>query len=545
MAAPQIIKTPTWGNNDVSLAKMLAVWATSALVNGILVAAFFLIFSFVDKATAGTKEEKTEIKTKNEVEDAPVEKDLTVTDIGQDATKELNYLNDNIKDVSVPGPVDVTAAPGIVNAEIAAPKNISPPPGSGFGTGMAPLDPNASGIGSMAGTAGGMGGFYQAGGYAGRSGSTRQKMRAEGGGTDASEAAVGLGLRWLALHQAADGHWGLHNFNRHYRTAPLGDPKGKLLPYNAGAEITNTTRNNDTAGTAFGLLPFLAAGITTKPSKDNVNKIDYSRGVKAAVEWMMRRQVQTSAERGYYGGDQYSHALATIAMCEAYGLTSDPRIKMSAQMGINYIVLAQHEGGGWRYSPKTAGDTSVTGWKLMALKSGQMAGLTVPKRTFKLVEAYLDSCESSDKGGYGYVPNSGESPAMTAVGALCRQYLGVNPRNKSLIKSVEKIGAVGPASGNLYFTYYATQVMHHMGGDAWDKWNKGPKGDGKGGVRDTFIAQQDKGAGGKAQLEGSFRGDDHVGGRLGATSLSLLSLEVYYRHLPLYRRDAGVMKPDK
>jgi hypothetical protein len=28
------------------------------------------------------------------------------------------------------------------------------------------------------------------------------------------------------------------------------------------------------------------------------------------------------------------------------------------------------------------------------------------------------------------------------------------------------------------------------------------------------------------------------------TSLTLLTLEVYYRHLPLYRRDLGVMKKD-
>ena len=30
-----------------------------------------------------------------------------------------------------------------------------------------------------------------------------------------------------------------------------------------------------------------------------------------------------------------------------------------------------------------------------------------------------------------------------------------------------------------------------------------------------------------------------------ATSLSLLTLEVYYRHLPLYRRDAGLAKESK
>ncbi|MFQ3592253.1 MAG: hypothetical protein SNJ82_03570, partial [Gemmataceae bacterium] len=169
------------------------------------------------------------------------------------------------------------------------------------------------------------------------------------------------------------------------------------------------------------------------------------------------------------------------------------------------------------------------------------AGLTVPKSALKKAEAFLNSCESSDKGGYSYLPGSGETPAMTAVGALCRQYMGVSPRNASLLASINKIKRLPPAkTSNIYYLYYATQVMHHMGGEVWDFWNNGPSG--KDGIRDVLIARQDKGLGGKPMQAGSFKGDDHVGGRLGATSLSLLSLEVYYRHLPLYRRDAGMMK---
>jgi len=162
----------------------------------------------------------------------------------------------------------------------------------------------------------------------------------------------------------------------------------------------------------------------------------------------------------------------------------------------------------------------------------------------KLVEKYLDSCESSSKGGYGYVPGSGETPAMTAVGLLCRQYLGVNPRNPGLLAGIEKLKASPPGkTGNLYYEYYATQVMHHMGGETWEFWNLGP--DRKMGIRDSLIAKQDKGAGNRQAQAGTWAGDEHVGGRLGATSLSLLTLEVYYRHLPLYRRDTGVMKEMK
>jgi hypothetical protein len=87
----------------------------------------------------------------------------------------------------------------------------------------------------------------------------------------------------------------------------------------------------------------------------------------------------------------------------------------------------------------------------------------------------------------------------------------------------------------MYYEYYATQVMHHMGGDAWQFWNLGPAGTGKGGIRDTLIARQDTGAGGRPGQKGSWEGSPHVGGRLGATALGLLTLQIYYRYPRLTR----------
>src|SRR5205823_4456771 len=80
---------------------------------------------------------------------------------------------------------------------------------------------------------------------------------------------------------------------------------------------------------------------------------------------------------GSFGGGMYAHGLAAIAMCEAYGMTSDPVLRGSAQRAIDFIRAAQSDNGGWRYQPREGGDTSVVGWQVMALKSGQMAGLIV------------------------------------------------------------------------------------------------------------------------------------------------------------------------
>jgi hypothetical protein len=58
-----------------------------------------------------------------------------------------------------------------------------------------------------------------------------------------------------------------------------------------------------------------------------------------------------------------------------------------------------------------------------------------------------------------------------------------------------------------------------------------------------LLKRQDKSTG---PMGGSWSsaGDAHggAGGRLMNTSLSLLCLEVYYRHLPLYYRESGEKK---
>jgi hypothetical protein len=73
--------------------------------------------------------------------------------------------------------------------------------------------------------------------------------------------------------------------------------------------------------------------------------------------------------------------------------------------------------------------------------------------------------------------------------------------------------------------------MHHFGGSAWKQWNDK--------MRDYLVKTQDT----TGPNNGSWNsaGDPHAGsgGRLMSTSLSLLTLEVYYRHLPLYYRDSG------
>jgi len=485
----------------------------SVLFHVVLFGVFFLL---IPASKADTEfEKKSELPPVNTDAADDLKKDpFLTTDVdpaAQEFDTDINYNVDRKAEVSVPGTVNPDQAVGIMDGDKNTPPVNLPAPG-GFGNkgqGGAP-DFGTMGNSNAVGELGGYGprGMALAGTFYGRSGATREKSLREGGGTGASEAAVARGLQWLARNQFPDGSWRLDgNFQ----------DKGS---------------NNDIAGTAFGLLPLLAAGKTHKQSKDN----PYDKPIEKALMFLIRKQDKRT---GNFGGGMYGHGLAAIAMCEAYGMTQDPLLRRPAQMCINFIVSAQHDGGGWRYAPNQAGDTSVTGWHIMALKSGQMAGLDVPEVTMRKAMRYLNSCCDTANEGYGYT-GPGSTPTMSAVGLLCRQYLEAwGPQNIRLIKGIDnhlKPMMANGASRNIYFFYYATQVMHHFGGDAWKAWN--------GKMRDFLVKSQE--ADNKSPNFGSWSsaGDPHgsAGGRLMITSLNLLTLEVYYRHLPLYYREAGAGK---
>jgi hypothetical protein len=183
----------------------------------------------------------------------------------------------------------------------------------------------------------------------------------------------------------------------------------------------------------------------------------------------------------------------------------------------------------------------VVGWQVMGLKSAMMAGIYVDHGIFELAKQWLKSCSSGAYGGqFCYTPGQGATPTMSAVGLLCHQYLGTQ-RNDPLMTE-----GIGVLMGNLpdnnarslYYWYYATQVMHNVPGPEWDNWNRR--------MRKALIESQVK----EKCAAGSWDPDkpskdpwSEPGGRIMVTSLACLTLEVYYRYLPLYQLDAGTAAP--
>jgi hypothetical protein len=345
------------------------------------------------------------------------------------------------------------------------------------------------------------------GGLGGRSPERRAQLVGSGGGSAASEDAVERGLKWLLAHQHEDGGW---HFN-------FDGPPCENLCRNPGNETSTT------AATALALLPFYGAGYTHKEGRyaDQVNRGLYYLGTKMIIT-PQGGDLEDSADRGGI----YAQGLATIVLCEAYAMSKDPNLRPYAQQAVNYILYCQDKrGGGWRYFPGQAGDTSVSGWQLMALKSAIMAGLEVPSQTFFLANKFLDSVQNEKGAYYGYTLSSNGGTTTTSVGLLCRMYLGWGRNHPGLVAGAAGLDKLGPSETNLYLDYYATQVLYHRGGPAWERWNKK--------MRDYLIATQAT----EGHENGSWYFQDYhddKGGRLLNTALAILTLEVYYRYLPLY-----------
>ncbi len=332
------------------------------------------------------------------------------------------------------------------------------------------------------------------------------------GGTAETEAAVKAALKWLADNQSADGRWDPRVHGAGKETNVLGRDR-----QNAGSKA-------DSAVTGLALLAFLAAGHTHLDGP-------YREDVRRGLEYLIRIQAADGNLAGQAASFEfmYSHAMATFALSEAYGMTHDARLREPVSRAIGYTVRAQDSsGGGWRYRPGDAGDTSQLGWQLMALKSAELAGIPIPDSTRQGIIRYLQSVASGDYGGRAsYRPGEQTTRSMTAEALVCWQFLGLPRQNPACNEAGDFLLGELPGDGmsNLYYWYYGTLGMYQLRGIHWQRWNEA--------MRSAVVGRQvhegpQAGSWGTNDLWGGH------GGRVYTTALATLTLEVYYRFLPLY-----------
>ena len=345
------------------------------------------------------------------------------------------------------------------------------------------------------------------------------------GGSEGTESAVQGALRWLKRAQSSDGHWDADNWT-HIAKHP-NEPGG----HNAG------DARYDVGLTGLALLAFLGNGHTHRFGY-------FKRTVSKGLRWLQKHQKPNGAI-GFEEGETeeiYNHAIATMALCEAFAVSRDFRLKKYAQKAVDYCIKAQNPGQGWKYGVKPGNnDTSVTGWMVLALKAAKTGGIKVPPQAFEGAQNWFKRVTAPDGavgyqragGGSSYIPaNKGkydETQCMTAVSVICRIFTGENP-SESAIKKGAGLLASGPPSWpskseirkcNFYYWYYGTYAMFQVGGSKWKDWNKK--------MQKSLLPNQCTGG----PEDGSWPPVGEwciAGGRVYATAINALTLEIYYRY---------------
>ena len=331
------------------------------------------------------------------------------------------------------------------------------------------------------------------------------------GGTASATASVDAALIWLASTQEDDGSW---------------DPSrwgGGLEAKVAGHDREGAGIGANTGITGLALLAFLGNGQSHLEGT-------YRTNVQRGLEYLLRSQ----AADGNLAGParkfakMYCHGMASLALSEALAMTGDTRILPYVEKAVQFTVKAQHPiSGGWRYQPGDMGDMSQFGWQVMALKSASLAGVPVPQKTREGMLHFLQRCEQGIHGGLAsYQPGERPSRSMTAEALACRYFLDLAPDESLVNEAATYLMGEMPQSGiaNEYYWYYATLALYQTQGPKWTSWNEALQ-------RELLKRQRSDG-----HLAGSWDPDTvwgGYGGRVYTTAMATLSLEVYYRYLPL------------
>ncbi|MHC4822014.1 MAG: prenyltransferase/squalene oxidase repeat-containing protein [Planctomycetota bacterium] len=376
-----------------------------------------------------------------------------------------------------------------------------------------PLDgPGTNGDIGIGGNAGGGPGF----------GGGRINLRGSQGGT--IRKATDAGLEWLSNHQAPHGAWDCDGFQARCKKNICGG-HGKSL-YDVGVS-------------GLSLLAFLGAGETHRAGS-------YKHVVRNGLKYLKGSQ---DAE-GCFGARTsnhftYNHGIAALAMAEAYGMTMSPLFKSSAQNGINFVTKCQNPYLAWRYGVKPQdNDTSVTGWMVMALKSGKMAGLDVDPDSFEGAVRWLDKVTEPEYGRAGYTARGNgparpqelmdkfptdKSESLTAVAVLSRIFCGADEKDEYVRKGADLMLRSLPvwdeASGSIdhYYWYYGTLAMFQVGGKHWEAWKTAMEPS----ILENQHLKQGDDRYGSWDPVGPWGPD---GGRVYSTAVNVLNLEVYYRY---------------
>ena len=495
------------------VARIVPAWLISFAVH----ATIGLIFSMVVFSQADKDEELPPMR-------------ITSIAPPPDAPKEEKKLERDLEtkpEINVETESDVVApiTPVTVDTKIDTQDESEEPP-RGREEAVSTSETGGSGAFMAIGAGGGNAGMFGS-----RTGNGKRGAIRRGGGSHGSESAVDAALRWFKKHQSPNGMWDTINYYQNCTEDPKCEKGG-----------TNNETTPNVAATGYALLCYLGAG------HDHRTPNKYRATIEKGIEWLKSQQKNGRFSASPHSN--YEHAIATMAIAEAYAMSQDGELRAPAQLALDQIVAKQNKGGaeassgggglGWDYlEPSSRNDSSVTGWCVMALKSGLAANLNIGnslngakewlKKTYEAANpdfAKFDPYTSQAKFPYYWVTGSATALAEDRVpmGALCAVFLGHHsgdPMLECLLNYVMANQTVTQYPTNTYFMYYNTLAVYQAGGERWKKWNNV--------TRDVLVKSQ--------RQDGCFDGSWDIGpfigsevGRTISTAYCCLSLEVYYRY---------------
>jgi prenyltransferase beta subunit len=287
--------------------------------------------------------------------------------------------------------------------------------------------------------------------------------------------------------------------------------------------------------TARAVLAFLGSGNVPDVGK-------YGLKVRQALEWLLSQQTSqggfgTLRQRGMRG-----HGMATLALAQAYGVDTNSerrvRIRAALEKAVAVILAAQQVAksnssydGGWNDVPDSADSTlSVTLMQLLALRSCQDIGLTVPGQSFKSAGEFVLRCHDSGGGGFGPAPGRGPQLASTAAAMVCLRLLDPTAERLRQLEAGAKFVASRPIDDNAPIGYASVNVVtlctFGTGGAAWSGVGRN--------VVARLIRMQEKDGGWPVIPVAA--GAARTSNRTSATAAALQALTTPYQLMPIYQR---------
>lgn len=344
------------------------------------------------------------------------------------------------------------------------------------------------------------------------------------------------GLRWLAAHQCSDGQW---------------DPEG-FASWCDGRQHRQTSDDDaglaqhDVAATALALLALLGAGYTERGDHQ------FALVVRRGLRWLRAQQAPTGLITTHgHPTWMWDHALATLALVQAYGLTESGPLIEPAGRALNALSRERDAGGVWRYGTRAGGlEESLTLWAVMpilsakhiqndAVRRGKSVSLNVDTAAIEAARAWLANNTDSASGlltlghaatGSRELPGS-DPLTLGALGLLVRAMDCQDGRAEGPFKrGLQSLDAQAPKRRGTpedpddLVWWAGTQVAFLGGGGPWQRWDAA--------LQAEVTAAQARGED-ICKVRGSWApqgATGRLGGRVVASALLTMSHELYYRY---------------